>query len=205
MNWVNNGSSNGLTPNLYWHVACSAPNHCLNQWWPMLSWTFRNKLQWNFNRKIEKKSSKKMYLKMSACGMGDFQKCRCLSSVFLFARDNFKGILERSWRDSFQFLQKNNDKVPVLVHAIAQWRISTEPLPDPMVVNHRTWNDCMKLNHSDGGCQNYTHFKFHLNDDISKIQNLHTIYRHSTHFIRRQLQTRALAVATWLLNSGGNS
>ena len=27
-----------------------APNHYLNQWWNIVNWTLRNKLQWNFNR-----------------------------------------------------------------------------------------------------------------------------------------------------------
>ena len=27
-----------------------APSHYLNQWWDIVYWTFRNKLQWNFNR-----------------------------------------------------------------------------------------------------------------------------------------------------------
>ena len=28
----------------------TAPNYYLNQWWNMVNWTLRNKLQWNFNR-----------------------------------------------------------------------------------------------------------------------------------------------------------
>ena len=33
-----------------WLVACSAPNHYLNQCWVFVSCTLRNKLQWNFNQ-----------------------------------------------------------------------------------------------------------------------------------------------------------
>ena len=32
--------------------ACSAPSHYLNQYWNIVNWTFRNKLQWNFNRNL---------------------------------------------------------------------------------------------------------------------------------------------------------
>ena len=37
------GSDNGLSPR-------SAPTRYLNQWWNIVNWTLRNKLQWNFNR-----------------------------------------------------------------------------------------------------------------------------------------------------------
>ena len=37
------GSENGP-------VAWSAPGHYLNQWWNIVNWTNRNKLQWNFNQ-----------------------------------------------------------------------------------------------------------------------------------------------------------
>ena len=33
-----------------WLVAWPTPSHYLNQWWNILYWTPRNKLQWNFNR-----------------------------------------------------------------------------------------------------------------------------------------------------------
>ena len=33
-------------------MACanSAPSHYLNQWWDIINWALRNKLQWNFNQ-----------------------------------------------------------------------------------------------------------------------------------------------------------
>ena len=34
----------------YWLVANSAPSHYLNQYWVIVSWTLRNKLQWNFDQ-----------------------------------------------------------------------------------------------------------------------------------------------------------
>ena len=34
----------------WWLVACPAQNHYLNQFWNIVNWTLRNKLQWNFNR-----------------------------------------------------------------------------------------------------------------------------------------------------------
>ena len=34
----------------YWLVAWTAPSHYLKQWWIIVNWTLRNKLQWNFNR-----------------------------------------------------------------------------------------------------------------------------------------------------------
>ena len=33
-----------------WLVAWLMPSHHLNQWWDIVNWTLRNKLQWNFNR-----------------------------------------------------------------------------------------------------------------------------------------------------------
>ena len=36
-----------------WLVAYSAPSHYLNQWWVIVNWTLRNKLQWNFNQNIK--------------------------------------------------------------------------------------------------------------------------------------------------------
>ena len=33
-----------------WLVAWPAPSHYLNQYWDIVNWTLRNKLQWNFNR-----------------------------------------------------------------------------------------------------------------------------------------------------------
>ena len=30
----------------------TAPSHYLNQWWNIVNWTLRNKLQWNFNRNL---------------------------------------------------------------------------------------------------------------------------------------------------------
>ena len=34
----------------WWLVAWTAPSHYLNQYWNIVNWTLRNKLQWNFNR-----------------------------------------------------------------------------------------------------------------------------------------------------------
>ena len=36
-----------------WLVACSAPNHYLNQCCLIVNWTLRNKFQWNFNKNSE--------------------------------------------------------------------------------------------------------------------------------------------------------
>ena len=33
-----------------WLVACSAPSHYLNQYWFIINWTLRSKLQWNLNQ-----------------------------------------------------------------------------------------------------------------------------------------------------------
>ena len=33
---------------MQWLVAYSAPSHYLNQWWLIVNWTLRNKVQWNF-------------------------------------------------------------------------------------------------------------------------------------------------------------
>ena len=33
-----------------WLVAWPAPSHYLDQWWNIVNWTLRNKLQWNLNR-----------------------------------------------------------------------------------------------------------------------------------------------------------
>ena len=35
-------------------MACglTVPSHYLNQWWSIVNWTLRNKLQWNFNRNL---------------------------------------------------------------------------------------------------------------------------------------------------------
>ena len=53
------GSDNGL-----------APNHYLNQWWNIVNWTLRNKLQWNFNRNsnifIEENTFENVVCEMSA-------------------------------------------------------------------------------------------------------------------------------------------
>ena len=43
----------------------SAPSHYLNQWWNIVNWTLRNKLQWNLNRNL-KFSFKKIRLKVSS-------------------------------------------------------------------------------------------------------------------------------------------
>ena len=48
-----------------WLVAYSAPTHCLNQFWVVVNWTFRNKLHWNFN-KIQNFSFMKMHPKASS-------------------------------------------------------------------------------------------------------------------------------------------
>ena len=37
-----NGSDNGLAPTMWQTI------HYLNQWWNVVNWTLRNKLQWNF-------------------------------------------------------------------------------------------------------------------------------------------------------------
>ena len=34
----------------WWLVTCSAPSHYLNQYWAIVNWTLRNKLQWNFHQ-----------------------------------------------------------------------------------------------------------------------------------------------------------
>ena len=34
----------------YWLGTYLAPSHYLNQWWNIVNWTLRNKLQWNFNQ-----------------------------------------------------------------------------------------------------------------------------------------------------------
>ena len=33
-----------------WRIYASVPNHYLNQYWFIVNWTLRNKLQWNFNQ-----------------------------------------------------------------------------------------------------------------------------------------------------------
>ena len=38
----------------WWLVAWSAPSHYLKQWWYIVNWIPRNKLQWNFNRSIDR-------------------------------------------------------------------------------------------------------------------------------------------------------
>ena len=43
----------------------SAPSHYLNQWWVIVNWTFRNRLQWNFNQ-IQNFSFVKMHLEISS-------------------------------------------------------------------------------------------------------------------------------------------
>ena len=35
----------------WWLGAWSAPSHHLNQWWNVVNWNLRNKLQWNLKRK----------------------------------------------------------------------------------------------------------------------------------------------------------
>ena len=35
-----------------WIGTCLAPSHYLNQYWIIVNWTHRNKLQWNFNQNI---------------------------------------------------------------------------------------------------------------------------------------------------------
>ena len=35
-----------------WLGAYSAPSHCLNQWWPVVNLTHKNKLEWNFNQYV---------------------------------------------------------------------------------------------------------------------------------------------------------
>ena len=37
----------------WWLAAYSAPSHYLNQYWIIVNWTLRNKLQWNFNKKTK--------------------------------------------------------------------------------------------------------------------------------------------------------
>ena len=47
-----------------------APSHYLNQWWNIVNWTFRNKLQWNFNQNfnifIEENTFQNVVCAMSA-------------------------------------------------------------------------------------------------------------------------------------------
>ena len=47
-----------------WLIACSAPSHYLNQCWPVVNWTHRNKFQWNSNRNTKLSIQKKMHLKI---------------------------------------------------------------------------------------------------------------------------------------------
>ena len=35
---------------IYIYIACSVPNHCLNQCWIIVNWTIRNTLKWNLNQ-----------------------------------------------------------------------------------------------------------------------------------------------------------
>ena len=57
------GSDNGLSPG-------TAPSHYLNQWWNIVNWTLRNKLQWNLNRNsnifIQENASENVIWKMAA-------------------------------------------------------------------------------------------------------------------------------------------
>ena len=44
-------SESGQHCSRYWLVAYSAPSHYLNQYWVIVNWTLKNKLQWNFSNK----------------------------------------------------------------------------------------------------------------------------------------------------------
>ena len=59
---------------------CSIPNHCLNQWWHIVNWILRNKLQGmsNQNRNI---SFMKIHLKMSSTNFLPLVQGRCVNSV----------------------------------------------------------------------------------------------------------------------------
>ena len=51
----------------------TAPSHYLNQWWVIVNWTLRNKLQWIFFFiKIRIISSTKMHMKISSAKMRSF-------------------------------------------------------------------------------------------------------------------------------------
>ena len=37
----------------WWLVTYSTPSYYLNQWWVIVNWTLRNKLQWDFSKKTK--------------------------------------------------------------------------------------------------------------------------------------------------------
>ena len=48
IHWLTNSSNHHWFRQ--WLGADQAPSYCLNQWWNIVNWTFRNNFHWNFNR-----------------------------------------------------------------------------------------------------------------------------------------------------------